>query len=82
MPRAPGSGHGAGSPVGLVVVPHPETVHVVPGGSQREGRLTFFTVDDSLARLLSFTSIMSLTWVRVEYPGWTKDRVARILCAL
>ena len=31
------------SPTGLVVVAQPETVHVVPGGSQREGRLTFFT---------------------------------------
>lgn len=68
--------------MGLVVVPQPETVHMVPGGSQRAGRLTFFTVDDSLARLLSFTSMMSLTWVWVEYSGWTKDRVALIFCAL
>lgn len=51
----------AASPSGLVVVPQPETVHVVPGGSQREGRLTFLTFDDSLARLLSFTSMRSLT---------------------
>lgn len=64
------------------MVPQPETVHMVPGGSQRAGRLTFFTVDDSLARLLSFTSMMSLTWVWVEYSGWTKDRVALIFCAL
>lgn len=91
--RTPGSGGGRGqrpelrghravSPVGLVVVPQPETVHMVPGGSQRVGRLTFFTVDDSLARLLSFTSMMSLAWVRVEYSGWTNDRMALILCAL
>lgn len=53
----------AASPSGLVVVPQPETVHVVPGGSQREGRLTFLTLDDSLARLLSFTSMRSFTWV-------------------
>lgn len=64
------------------MVPQPETVHVVPGGSQRVGRLTFFTVDDSLARLLSFTSMMSLTCVCLEYSGWTNDRVALILCAL
>lgn len=54
------------SPIGLVVVPQPETVHVVPGGSQREGRLTFFTVDDSLAGVLSFTSMRSLAWLCVE----------------
>ena len=86
---SPGSGGGrvrvwgpwvspAASPSGLVVVPQPETVHMVPGGSQREGRLTFFTLDDSLARPFSFTSMMSLAWVCVEYPGWRKDRVALI----
>lgn len=54
------------SPSGLVVVPQPETVHLVPGASQWEGRLTLFTLDDILAGWLSFTSMMSLTWVCVE----------------
>lgn len=54
------------SPSGLVVVPHPETVQDVPGGSQRDGMLTFCTLDDILTGLSSLTSMMSLAWVFVE----------------
>lgn len=65
-----------------MVLPQPETMHMVPGLVHLEEMARVITVGDSVAGRLSFTSMMSCTFLAPSNWGWTKDSVALITWAL
>lgn len=81
--REENPGAGVISPKGLpVVLPQPDTSHVVPGRVHVEETAIVLTVADSVAGRVSFTSMMSCTFLEPSNWGYTKDSVALITWAL